>query len=83
MLLSEFVPYTKSMDVDFLSKSWQSHVSSVDLAQGGVCGRRGYCFVGGGKKCVECARVEPGMVCTCVYIAQYIAHFVLTCFLRE
>ena len=54
MLLSEFVPYTKSMDVDFLSKSWQSHVSSVDLAQGGVweervlfCGRRGYCFVGG------------------------------------
>ena len=53
MLLSEFVPYTKSMDVDFLSKSWQSHVSSVDLAQGGVweervlfCGR-GYCFVGG------------------------------------
>ena len=48
MLLSEFVPYTKSIDVGFLSKSWQSHVSSVDLAQGGVweervlfCGRVG------------------------------------------
>ena len=25
----------------------------------------------GGKKCVECARAEPEMVCTCVCIVQY------------
>ena len=37
----------------------------------------------GGKKCVECARAEPGMVCTCVYIVRYTAHSILTCFLRE
>ena len=40
MLLSEFVAHTKSIDTDFLVKSWEAHISVVDQAQRGVRGGR-------------------------------------------
>ena len=36
MLLSEFVGHTKSIDMDFLVRSWEAHVSVEDQSRRGV-----------------------------------------------
>ena len=57
MLLAEFVAHTKSIDTDFLVKSWEAHISDEDQSQRGVrrewegrvktvcmCGGKGECW---------------------------------------
>ena len=41
MLLSEFVGHTKSIDMDFLVRSWEAHVSVEDQSRRGVGEGRG------------------------------------------
>lgn len=55
MLLSEFVGHTKSIDMDFLVRSWEAHVSVEDQSRRGVGEGRGReCGEGGeGEWCVK------------------------------
>ena len=48
MLLSEFVSHTKSIDMDFLVRSWETHVSVEDQSRRGVWKEEGRECVGEG-----------------------------------